>query len=143
FPCIRVAMCAAVFTGAVFGQSTFGSITGVVSDASGAVVPSAKISVTNEGTGAVRGAASSSTGAFNVPNLDIGMYRLRVSALGFNTYERAGLNLAANQVLNVNVELALGTTTSVVEVQAASLTITTETNDLSTNLASKSAEKLP
>ena len=140
---LLAAACTAFLAGAAFGQSTFGSITGVVSDASGAVVPNAGVTVTNEGTGAVREAASSTTGAFNVPNLDIGIYRLRVSAQGFTTYERAGLNLAANQVLNVNVELAVGATTSVVEVKAASPTITTETNDLSTNLGSQSAEKLP
>src|SRR5262249_32103402 len=94
FQCFLAGISVAVVSaGIAFGQSTFGSITGVVLDATGAVVPSAKVSVTNEGTVAVREAPSSSTGAFNVPNLDIGIYRIRVSAQGFTTYERAGLNL--------------------------------------------------
>src|SRR6185295_14271055 len=144
FRCVQAVVCTAVaLSFAAFCQSTFGSIAGVVSDVSGAVVPSAKVFVTNEGTGAVREASSSSTGVFNVPNLDIGSYRIRVSAHGFTTYERAGLNLAAKQVLSVNVELAVGATTSVVEVKAAGPAITTETNELSTNLASQSVEKLP
>ena len=144
FRSIGTIMSAAVlFSGSALGQSTFGSITGVVSDASGAVVPTAKLSVTNEGTGAVRQAVSSSTGTFNVPNLDIGIYRVRVSAQGFTTYERGGLNLAANQVLNMNVELAVGAAASVVEVRATPPAITTETNELSTNLGSKAAERLP
>ena len=144
FRYVQAVVCTAVaLPFAAFCQSTFGSITGVVSDASGAVVSTAKLSVTNEGTGAVRQAVSSSTGTFNVPNLDIGIYRVRVSAQGFTTYERGGLNLTANQVLNMNVELAVGAAASVVEVRATPPAITTETNDLSTNLGSRAAERLP
>ena len=139
---------AAVCAGLLFAslgvaQSTFGSITGVVTDPSGAVVPKAQITVTNAGTGALRELSTGSTGVFNVANLDIGTYQLRVSAQGFTTYQRAELQLAANQVLNVNVELAVGATSSVVEVQAVSPTITTETNDLGSNMGSRSVQRLP
>ncbi|HYL37727.1 MAG TPA: TonB-dependent receptor [Bryobacteraceae bacterium] len=141
-------LCAALCTGLLFAslglaQSTFGSITGVVTDPSGSIVPNAEVSVTNAGTGGVRKVNTGSTGVFNVPNLDVGAYVLRVSAQGFTTYERAGLNLESNQVLNVNVELAVGSVASVVEVQAASPTITTETNDLSGSVGSAAVEQLP
>jgi hypothetical protein len=66
-------------------QSTFGSITGVVRDPSGAVVPAADVLVTNEGTALTRRATSSSAGLFSVPNLDIGTYKVRVSAKGFTS----------------------------------------------------------
>jgi hypothetical protein len=62
--------------------------------------------VTNSGTGSVRQTTTGSTGVFNVPNLEVGANVLRVSATGFNTYERTALNLESNQVLNINVELA-------------------------------------
>lgn len=141
-----------IFTGALLGflfaslslaQSTFGSITGIVTDQSGAIVPKAQITVTNAGTGAVRETNSGSTGVFNVPNLDIGAYSLRVGAAGFTTYDRAGLNLVSNQVLNVNVELTVGAASSVVEVKDSSPTITTETTDLSGSMGSASVERLP
>src|SRR3989442_3073117 len=139
---------AAACTGFLFAplgpaQSTFGSITGIVTDSSGGVVPTAEVSVTNAGTGAVRKVTTGSTGVFNGPNLDVGVYAVRVSAKGFTTYERARLNLESNQVLNVNVELALGSVASVVEVQTPSPTITTETNDLSGTVGSSAVEQLP
>src|SRR5436189_1069030 len=128
---------------ATLAQSTFGSITGVVTDGSGGVTPGAEVSVTNSGTGAARKLTTGATGVFNVPNLDLGTYVLRVSAKGFSTYERTGLNLESNQVLNVNVELTVGSISSVVEVHAPSPTITTETNDLSGSVGSAAVEHLP
>ena len=142
--CIMTAACGLlVAVGAAIGQSTFGSITGVVLDPSGGVIPNSQVSVTNLGTGAKRDTNTGSTGVFNVANLEVGSYRLRVSAQGFTTYDRSDLHLAANQVLNVNVELAVGATTSVVEVQAVSPTIATETNDLGSSMGKRSVQTLP
>src|SRR5215467_3242577 len=80
-----------------FAQSTFGSFTGTVTDPSGAVIPAATVEVINEGTGATRTVTTSSAGVFNVPNLDLGTYRVRVTAQGFSVYDHSGLELAANQ----------------------------------------------
>src|SRR5581483_4741128 len=126
-----------------FAQSTFGSITGTVKDPAGALVPAADVEVVNEGTGATRRVTTSSAGVFNVPNLDIGTYRVRVSGKGFTTYERGGLNLTANQIINVEVELTIGATTSLVEVREASPVIATETNDLSGTVSHESMVALP
>jgi hypothetical protein len=124
-------------------QSTFGSVTGAVKDPTGAVVPSADVEVINDGTGTTRKVTTSSAGVFNVPNLDNGAYRVRVSAAGFTTYERGGLNLAANQILNLDVQLKLGATTSVLEVQAPSPAISTETVDISNGISHESLEAMP
>ena len=113
------ALCGALIVSLSWGQSTFGSITGIVTDSSGAAVPNAEIAVIRAGTGARRETRAGSTGVFNVPNLDIGTYDLRVTAQGFSTYNRSELKLVSNQVLNVNVELAVGAVTSVVEVSGA------------------------
>ena len=141
---LSLGICAVLAFGATgFAQSTFGSITGIVTDPSGAIIPNAEIDITNEGTGAVRSSNSGSTGVYNAPNLDLGTYSLRVSAKGFTTNERKGLHLTAGQVLNINVELAVGSTGSVVEVQANSPVITTETNDLSSSMGSQAVDQLP
>lgn len=140
-----VGICTGLLSFASIGlsQSTFGSITGNVTDASGGIVPYAQVLVTNAGTGAVRETSTGTTGVYNVPNLDIGAYRVRVSAKGFTTYERSGLELAANQIISVNAELAVGATASVVEVQAPSPTIATETSDLAGSMSGQSLQKLP
>lgn len=124
-------------------QSTFGSITGIVKDPSGAVVPEAEIEVSNEGTGNLRKTSTSSAGVFNVPNLDLGLYKVRVGGKGFNSYERAGLRLTANQIINLDVQLTLGGTTSLIEVNAPSPVIATEVNDLSGTVSHEAMQSLP
>ncbi len=126
-----------------FSQSTFGSITGTVKDSAAALVPGAEVEVTNEGTGAARRVATTSSGVFNVPNLDLGQYKVRVSAQGFSTYERSGLVLTANQIISLDVQLALGSTTTLVEVQGASPVIATETHDLSGTVSHEALISLP
>ena len=126
-----------------FGQSTFGSFTGMVKDPTGALVPAATVEVTNEGTGTSRQVTTSSAGVFNVPNLDLGVYQVRISAKGFATYERTGLRLTANQVIDLPIELTLSTTTGIVEVHAASPVIATETTDISGSVGHEAMEALP
>jgi len=126
-----------------FAQSTFGSITGAVKDPSGAVIPGAEITVTNTGTGSVRRANSTSGGLFSVPNLDVGTYSVRVAVKGFNTYDRENLVLMANQIINVDVNLKLGTSAESVEVNAPSPIISTESNDITGSIRGEAAEALP
>ena len=111
-----------------YGQTTFGQITGTVVDPSGAVVPGATVTVINEGTQIAREASTSTSGVFSITNLNVGTYRVRITVAGFSTFERGGLILSANQVINVNATLAMGTTETVIEVTAASPAIATETS---------------
>lgn len=131
------------FVSQATGQTTFGSITGVVTDPSGAVVPGVTVSVTNEGTGLERKVVTSSGGVFNVPNLDVGTYRVTVTAPGFATYERSGLVLSSNQVLNIDASLKLETTATVTEVQAATPAISTETSALTNVKSNHVLQQLP
>ncbi|MGH9470038.1 MAG: carboxypeptidase-like regulatory domain-containing protein, partial [Terriglobia bacterium] len=124
-------------------QSTFGSITGTVKDPSGAIIPNASVQVTNEGTGAVRKVSTGSTGVFNVPSLDVGAYSLRVTAKGFTTYSRRNLELTANQIVDVDVHLALGATATVVQVRAAPQAIATASSDISDQMGHTAMEQLP
>ena len=78
------ALCALLFATSLHGQTTSGSITGTVTDPSGAIVPGAKITITSEGTGTVREALTGPAGVFSVPSLSIGGYRLTVTATGFS-----------------------------------------------------------
>jgi hypothetical protein len=124
-------------------QTTFGSITGTVTDPTGAVVPDASVSVMNEGTGLERKVRTSSSGVFNAPNLDLGTYRVTVSAPGFARYERSGLILSTNQTLNVDAALELATTATITEVHAAAPAISTETSALSDSKTNQVLQQLP
>lgn len=115
----------------VFGQSTFGSITGTVTDKSSAAVPGAKIVVTNQATGVVRRATAGSDGIYTVNDLLPDVYRLQVEASGFSPVDRSGLALDANRVINVDIQLSVGSATTRVEVVAAAPVINTETGTTS------------
>ena len=69
------------------GQSTFGGITGAVTDSSGSVVPNAVVSVMNQATGIVRTAVTDSQGNFEATHLNPGMYTVKAEAPGFKTFE--------------------------------------------------------
>ncbi len=124
-------------------QTTFASITGTVTDPSGALVPDAKVAVTNQAEGTVREILTGTTGVFTVPNLAIGAYRLQVTATGFSPYERTGLVLSANQVLNVDVRLALAQAGTTVQVSDTGAAISTETSNISNVKTTRDLQELP
>ena len=132
-----------LFSAAAIGQSTFGSITGTVRDPSGAVVPGASVTVINQGTAGVRHTTTGSTGDFTVPALDVGAYHLRIEAKGFNVYDRANLNLTANQVLDLNVDLVLGSTATVTQVTASTPAINTSNAQNGSVVSNQALNKLP
>ncbi len=125
------------------GQTTFGSITGTVTDRTGAVIPGANVTATNEGTGLERSVQTTAAGVFNVPNLNVGRYRVRVAAQGFRDYERAGLALDANAVLGLDVQLTVAGIAESVEVVGAAPVINTETSTLAYVKTSRDLQQLP
>src|SRR5437588_520116 len=92
----------------VAAQTTFGSITGTVTDKSSAVIPGAGVTVTNEATGFSRRVLSGRDGVYTVPDLLPGTYRLEAEAKGFSSVQRSGLVLDANRVVNVDVQMTVG-----------------------------------
>src|SRR5690349_25130418 len=102
--------------GSAFAQTTFGSITGVVTDPSGAAVPNAQITVVNQDTGFTRRQSSAVTGVYTVSDLVPGTYRVRIEGKGFNPQEKQGVVLDANHVVTVDVQLTVGAASTEVEV---------------------------
>jgi hypothetical protein len=125
--------------GPAAAQTTFGSITGTVTDKSLSVVPRAQISVTNEATGVSRRAVTGTDGIYTITDLFPGTYLLRVEAKGFSRMERAGIVLDANRVVNVDVQMTVGAATERIEVTAAAPVVNTET---STTSYTKTSEHL-
>ncbi len=96
-----------------------GTVTGVVSDPSGAVIPGAKVTLTDVSKGYNFNATSDATGRYILRNIPPSTYSLNVSATGFKTSTQVGIALAVNENATVNVKLELGTTTQTVEVTGA------------------------
>jgi Carboxypeptidase regulatory-like domain/TonB dependent receptor len=138
-----VALCLLSIPIAAFSQAANGTITGTVTDASGAAVAGAAIDVTNADTGVDTPTVSTPTGAYTVPNLPIGAYSVTVTAPGFKRYNRAGLALAAAQKLEIDIPLEVGATNESVTVTAEASLLKTETGDVAHNVTLEQLDDLP
>ena len=125
------------------GQSTTGTITGIVTDPSGAVVPAITVSVVNTAEGSVRDVTTTSAGVFTAPNLTIGVYGVRANVSGFAAYETRNLTLSANQVLKSDVHLTMASAGATVQVSGGALAISTETSNISNVKTARDLQELP
>jgi hypothetical protein len=119
--------------------SLFGSIT----DAQGAVVPSAHVSVVNTATGLSRTALTDSSGGFNFPLLPVGSYNLSVEQTGFRKYERRNILLQANENIGVNAVLEVGNVQETVTVEAAGAQVDTRSATLNHTVEGTRILELP
>ena len=88
-----------------YGQADRGSLTGTVKDSSGGVVPGATVTVLRDATGLTRTTVSSSTGAYSIPELPVGMYTATVALKGFQTVKFENVEIALEHTTTLNVEL--------------------------------------
>jgi iron complex outermembrane recepter protein len=102
----------------LFGQE-HGSISGTVLDATGAAVPGATVTVTQTDTGRQTTVTTSGSGDYVFPSLPPARYNVKVTAPGFRTFVESNVILAANQSLNVDTRLRVGSATETVEVNTA------------------------
>lgn len=128
-----VSMLAVLFitSGRVSAQET-SSITGTVTDPSGAVLPGAKVEATQTETGTIQSSVTNGDGLYQIPGLSVGHYDLTVTANGFSTFRRSGIVVNAAQVLREDAVLKVGTNAQTVTVQAAALQVQSESNEIST-----------
>ena len=100
----------------LYAQRTITSLSGTVTDPSGAVVPDAKVTATNISTAETATAQTHANGFYVLPSLSPGTYRLQVEKTGFERYVEDGIVLAVDQPTSVNVQLSLGSAVQTVSV---------------------------
>jgi hypothetical protein len=126
-----------------FAQLDRGTVTGLVSDGSGAAIPAAQVTVVNLANNAVYKAESSGEGQFNVPNLPVGLYELTVESQGFKKFVRRGVEVRATEVVRVDAALQLGSMVETIEVTAEISRLQTDSPQVGTSLGSSSITNLP
>jgi Carboxypeptidase regulatory-like domain len=121
-----IAVCLGILlSGTLWAQSDFGTISGYIKDPSGATVPGAAVTVSNQG-GLRRQAKTDSSGFFSIPNLPPGYYTMTAEATGFQKYLSNSNKLDPSGRLALNVVLQVGATTQTVEVTAQIATLQTQ-----------------
>lgn len=120
-------------------QSLFATLTGIVSDPSGGVVPGARVKLLNEGSGSERDTVTNAQGYYTFASVIVGnfTYKLRVEKKGFQTYEAPGISLLGGEKRNVNVTLTVGNTTQTVQVTGvATSVVPVDSGEISQTLTS-------
>src|SRR5215469_8731928 len=138
--CAMAIALVAFFTTPVARAQDNGTITGTVTDASGALVPNANVSVTNTATNQTRETVSNSAGAYRFANVGIGTYNLTVVAQGFQKYTRSGIVVNVAATVEADATLAVGSQAQTVSVSADALQVQTETSEVSTLISGQQVE---
>jgi hypothetical protein len=121
----------------------YGSIVGSITDASGAAIPTATVTVTQDSTGRVTTVQTSGQGAYVFPSLVPAEYTISVTSAGFQTSQKHGVVLQADQSLTLNVQLAVGAATTSVEVSSSAPSVDTTTGTLSQVIGQETVVDLP
>ena len=115
-------------------------ITGQVTDATGAVVPGAEISVSNLETGAERSGSSGEQGSYTIPALPPGTYSVAVTKEGFRSVVREGVRLEVNQTGRIDFQLEVGSVVDTIEVSEAAPLIESDTSSIGQVIETKAID---
>lgn len=132
-----------VFAVSVFAQSSRGVVSGTVTDPNGAVVPGANVALTNVDTNVERNAVTNGDGFFRFDAVDLGTYKVRISAANFGSSVRNNIVVNANQTTAVDTKLEVGNKEVVVDVVSDTEQIQTEAAVRGGNIPSKQITELP
>jgi Carboxypeptidase regulatory-like domain len=123
--------------------SVGGSISGTVSDPSGAVIPAATVKVTNLETGLRQTVATDARGSYCFAGLPVGRYELEAASAGFQSYRRTGIGLDVNSALTVDAVLVVGSRADVVTVRESQLHVETTSTQMGELITSTQVTAVP
>lgn len=140
---LSIALATALFCGIASGQTITGSITGTVTDPTGAVVPGARVVATNVGTNLTYPGSTNEAGIYNLLFLPPGAYKLTVELSGFKTAALADLRILGNQASRVDVALEIGESVQTVEVTGVAPILQSESTQTGDTLTAAKLTALP
>jgi hypothetical protein len=132
-----------LFAGAAIGQILYGSLTGNLTDATGAPIAGAKVEALNVGTGIMNSSVSDVRGIFLISDLQPGTYRVTISAKGFATVVQQNVLVEANTERRVDSQLNVAAMNQKIEVTAAMEALQTDRTDVKTDINGTEVTSLP
>jgi hypothetical protein len=141
---VEVVFFLSLFPAFLFAQSkTAATLTGTVTDATNAVIPAARVVLTNPDTGTVLDAASNERGEYRFPLIPAGAYDVRVEKQGFGSHISKGISFTVGQAATLNFTLTVGEATQTIEVRAETPLVEAERTQQSNTLSEQSIRNLP
>src|SRR5271155_4746356 len=141
--CITLTSLCMLLAPSAFGQVDEGSVTGLVQDATGAVVPNAKVPLLNTDQGLTQTTNTEGSGVYTFSPVRIGNYTVSATAPGFSVTTQEHVNVAVSQNVRVNIELKTGAATETVEVTTAPPQMQTEDASVGQVINEQSVNNLP
>ncbi len=134
FPCLPLAV----------AQVVYGTLTGTITDPTGANIPNAKITVTNQANGETRETTTASGGEYTVPSLEPGPYTVKVAPLGsFGAYTQKNVAVTVNTIVRVNATLQPASVSEEVTVNTSAPNLQTETAEVNHQISTQQIADLP
>ena len=127
----------------VHAQILYGSIVGTVTDAQGAAVPGAPVTITNKETNLTRDTVTDSEGNYSLTNVLAGPYDVKVALTGFREAVRANVPVTIGQISRVDIALQVGTLSETVTVSSAAELLQTDKADVSTEIKADTLTQVP
>jgi hypothetical protein len=140
---VSLLLCSVLFLAAAVFAGVTGSISGTVTDTTGAVISGVTVVATNTETGVKSTAETNAQGFYSFPNLPIGHYNVQVEAKGFAGYKETGLVLDVNTALRVDATLRVGTISESIEVSAATAQVDTQSTQMGELIGGREMTSLP
>ena len=125
-PCFLVGLMVLLHSSA-WAQVSTGTVSGTVSDSTGAVVPGAMVAIRSAETGMTRSVTTDDSGRYRAPQLGLGIYEITAQAQGFQTVVRSGITLTVGQEAVVNFSLQVGAVAERIEVTGEAPLVETTT----------------
>lgn len=138
-----VALTLLFFARSIYAQAVTGTVLGTLTDASGAVVANAKVTLTNVGTGIIRNEQTNASGNYTFVDIPEGNYSVSFEAAGFKKEVRENVSVTVNTSTRVDVQLQTGNITQQIEVTAAAPPLQTDRADTETNISTVATANLP
>jgi hypothetical protein len=135
--------CVSLFGVGLAWASITGSISGIVADSSGSVIPDATITATNTQTGIRSVVKTDAKGFYNLADLAVGTYNLQVEQKGFKTFEKDGIVIDANAAIRLDVQLEVGTIAEKVTVSAEAVHVESESTQMGEVINSERMTSVP
>ena len=139
----RLAALLAAASTYLLGQTSRGTVTGLVTDPSGAHISAAEVQLKNQATGVVRTSKTNDAGLYRIDAVDPGIHDISIKSSGFKTFSSRSATVQAGQVMTLDARLEIGETATVLEVTAEGALLQTEAPVRGGNIESVKIAQLP
>lgn len=124
-------------------QVLYGSLVGTIADPSDAVIPGAKVTITNKATGLAREVTTDASGRYAILNVVPGWYELKAAAPGFRPVARTDMEVTINTVTRADLKLEVGQLAEQVTITASAVLLQTDKSDIRHEITGKTIQNLP